>query len=264
MIGLEDVKDRVNRIIDMVRWQDALKASNRRSPEISHHMIFSGNPGTGKTTVARIMGEFFKSLKMLSKGHFVEVDRQGLVGGYIGQTAEKTMKVLQESLGGVLFIDEAYSLVGGSENDFGKEAISTLLKFMEDNRGNLIVIAAGYEKDMNAFVKSNPGLESRFKTKIAFPDYSNIECVRIFEELARSSSLVIENDEVSDRICEIVEKIRISRGETFANGRDVRNLFEAVIGHIATRSFGHQKNKSPEDIYTIKVEDIANALRELE
>lgn len=261
MIGLEDVKDRVNKIIDLVRWQNALKETKGKTPEISHHMIFTGNPGTGKTTVARIMGDFFKSLKLLSKGHFTEVDRQGLVGGYVGQTAEKTMKVLKEALGGVLFIDEAYSLVGGSDNDFGKEAINTLLKFMEDNRGNLIVIAAGYEADMDLFVQSNPGLESRFKTRIDFPDYTKKECLKIFEELARSFSLIIENDKTLVAISEKIESSRKLQPKNFANGRKVRNLFETIIGNVATRVYGEKGAEMDRDIYTIKFEDIESKVR---
>jgi len=172
LIGLNGIKKEVNNLINMVSVHKMRKEHGLKSVDMSLHMVFSGNPGTGKTTIARMMARIYRSLGVLSKGQLVEVDRSGLVAGYVGQTAQKTSKVIESALGGVLFIDEAYSLTSKSENDFGSEAIDTLLKAMEDNREDLVVIVAGYDGLMDEFIHSNPGLESRFNRYLHFDDYT--------------------------------------------------------------------------------------------
>jgi SpoVK/Ycf46/Vps4 family AAA+-type ATPase len=194
-----------------------------------------GNPGTGKTTVARIMGRIFKELGYLPSDHVVEADRETLVAGFIGQTAIKTKKVLEQALGGTLFIDEAYSLdvrhgVGGE--DFGREAIETLLKFMEDNRGRLVVVVAGYDAQMRGFLASNPGLRSRFTNIINFPDYSTSDCVQIFSGLARKQKLVLTDDAIA-KLPAVFDALR--NAPNWSNGRDVRTFLEFALRAQAGR-----------------------------
>ena len=181
LIGLASVKTEVETLTNFIKIQQTRAAKGLKTSAVSYHCVFTGNPGTGKTTVARILAKIYKKLGVVSKGHLVETDRAGLVAEYVGQTAVKTNKIIDSALDGVLFIDEAYSLISGSENDFGKEAIATLLKRMEDNRDRLIVILAGYTKNMKDFIDSNPGLQSRFNRYIEFPDYSADELLQIFE-----------------------------------------------------------------------------------
>ena len=180
-IGLDVVKDEVRSLINMVQVYKLRREHDLPTTDMSLHMVFTGNPGTGKTMMARMMARIYRSLGILSKGQLVEVDRSGLVAGYVGQTAIKTQKAIEKAMGGVLFIDEAYALNGKSENDFGQEAIDTVLKAMEDHRDDLVVIVAGYTDLMEKFIHSNPGLESRFNRFLLFPDYTTDEMMAIFK-----------------------------------------------------------------------------------
>ena len=226
-IGLEIIKEEVRSLINMVKVYKLRREHDLPTAELSLHMVFSGNPGTGKTMMARLMSRIYHSLGILSRGQLVEVDRSGLVAGYVGQTAIKTKKVIDKAMGGVLFIDEAYALNGKSENDFGQEAIDTILKAMEDHRDDLVVIVAGYTELMEDFVHSNPGLESRFNRFMFFPDYSVEEMMGIFDMRCKGSCYTLTEDArplVRDYIAE-----ESADQESFGNGRGVRNLFENIV-----------------------------------
>lgn len=234
LIGLEGIKREVNNLINMVTIHNLRKQNGLKTVDMSLHMVFSGNPGTGKTMIARLMARIYKSLGVLSKGHLVEVDRSGLVAGYIGQTATKTSEVIQKAMGGVLFIDEAYALSSGkSENDFGQEAIDTLLKAMEDNREDLVVIVAGYDGLMDEFIHSNPGLESRFNRYLHFDDYSVDEMMAILDlQLKKGQYELNEAAKVAAR--EYI--IDANTGSiAFGNARGVRNIFERLLVAQANR-----------------------------
>lgn len=229
LIGLEEVKQRVTDIVNLASINDERKRQGLSVPVMSLHMVFTGNPGTGKTTIARMLGDIFKSLGLLSKGHFTEIDRPGLVGGYLGQTAIKTTSVLESALGGILFIDEAYSLSPGLDGDqFGQEAIDTILSFMENNRDDLVVIVAGYTDEMNSFISSNPGLKSRFNTFINFADYSPEEMKKIFLSMAYKDKYIV-NGICDAGLDEIFSRLAARAGKGFGNGREVRNVYERTL-----------------------------------
>ena len=253
LVGLDSVKDEVQKFVGLVELQQIREARGLRSLKTSKHMVFTGNPGTGKTTVARILAAYFKKMGILSKGHLVEVDRSDLVAEYIGQTAVKTSKKVKEALGGILFIDEAYTLNKGGK-DFGQEAIDTILKAMEDHRDNLIVIVAGYSDLMNQFIESNPGLKSRFNKYIDFPDYNAIELVQIFEGLCQKFGYTI-TDEAQLLADEYIYAMEADKDDNFGNGRDVRNFFEKVVERLASRVTS-LSNPKDEDYVTIEKEDI--------
>ena len=236
MIGLDPVKDQVKRLRAKIIFDQKREASGASATKQSLHMVFTGNPGTGKTTVARIIGRIFKEMGLLDRPTVHEVTRGDLVAEYVGQTAPKTAEEIEKAIGGVLFIDEAYNLSpaeGG--RDFGSEAIDTLLREMENRRDKLVVIVAGYEAEMKRFVASNPGLQSRFKNTIHFPDYSPAEMYRIFEKIAEGDSFTISGD-ARALLRNYLAALYENRGAEFGNGRDVRNLFEDCTSNIALRT----------------------------
>lgn len=233
LIGLDGIKKEVNNLINMVTVHKMREEHGLKSVDMSLHMVFSGNPGTGKTTIARMMARIYRSLGVLSKGQLVEVDRSGLVAGYVGQTATKTSKVIESALGGVLFIDEAYSLNSKSENDFGSEAINTLLKAMEDNREDLVVIVAGYDGLMDTFIHSNPGLESRFNRYLHFDDYTVDEMLAILDMQLKKGQYTLD-EAAKTAVRDYIEASNTS-SIAFGNARGVRNIFEKLLVEQANR-----------------------------
>ena len=252
-IGLEDVKKEVETLINLVTIQKLRKENGLPVNELSLHMVFSGNPGTGKTMIARLMARIYKSLGILSKGQLVEVDRSGLVAGYVGQTAIKTGEVIEKALGGVLFIDEAYALTTRGGNDYGQEAVDTLLKAMEDHRDDLIVIVAGYIELMQEFVKSNPGLESRFNRFLHFPDYSIDEMMAIFDMRCSQNSYTLAED--AKPILRVLLKLKSLDVKGFGNARGVRNLFERAVTAQANR-LSTDPDITKEDLMLLTADDI--------
>ena len=252
--GLAQVKAQVLDWVDQIKVFQIRKERSMAVPDISYHMVFTGNPGTGKTTVARLMGQIYRSLGILQKGHLVEVDRADLVAGYVGQTAIKTREILEQAMGGVLFIDEAYSLAGKSGYDFGQEAIDTILKAMEDHRDNLVVIVAGYDDKMHEFIESNPGLRSRFKNFIHFDDYNGDELLHIFEKFCEKSQYIL-SDRAKTNLLEYLNECYEKRTQNFGNGRDVRNLFENVVARQSKR-VARDTSLSNREIATILPEDL--------
>jgi len=234
LVGLEQVKHDVQSLLNFIRICQLRTERGMKTPIVSYHLVFTGNPGTGKTTVARIIGELYHLMGILSKGQLIETDRSGLVAGYLGQTALKTQKVIQEALGGVLFIDEAYSLANAHHDSYGKEAIETLLKAMEDHRDELIVIVAGYDIPMHQFIESNPGLRSRFNKYFRFPDYSPSELTQIFRKFCQDNGYIL-SAEANTTLFSTFNKIHENKTEHFGNARTVRNLFEEVIANQANR-----------------------------
>ena len=259
-IGLETVKGEVNSLINWIEICKLRKENGLPTPELSLHMVFSGNPGTGKTMIARLMSRIYKSLGILSKGQLVEVDRSGLVAGYVGQTAIKTQEAVEKAKGGVLFIDEAYTLTSRGANDFGQEAVDTILKAMEDNRDDLVVIVAGYIELMEEFIHSNPGLESRFNRFIDFPDYTLREMTDIFLMRCGQSGYTLSDDAKEPLENILREKSRDVKG--FGNARGVRNLFEKAIAAQADRLSQSKEPLTKETLMLLTEDDLAAAAKD--
>jgi SpoVK/Ycf46/Vps4 family AAA+-type ATPase len=235
LIGLDAIKSEVRELTRFLRVQQQREHAGLPRTQVSLHTVFAGNPGTGKTSVARVLGEVFGALGVVTKGHLIEADRSALVAGYAGQTAERTNKIVDVALDGVLFIDEAYSLVSDTGDDpFGNEALQILLKRMEDNRDRLVVVLAGYPREMERLLATNPGLASRFQRTFDFPDYSVVELCRIFQTLCEKNDYVLP-PETRARLILGFDHLRQVRDEHFGNGRLVRNVFEHAIRRLANR-----------------------------
>lgn len=259
MIGLQEVKEEVAQIINLISLQKKAEELGEKQAPLSLHLVFYGNPGTGKTTVARLLARIYKALGVLSKGQLVEVDRGGLVGGYVGQTAIKTQEIIDKARGGILFIDEAYSLTHGKgESDFGQEAVDTILKAMEDHRDDFIVIVAGYPDLMKEFISSNPGLKSRFNQYINFEDYTPEQLRDIFRLQCSVQNLVLATG-CEEYLLSYFKELYEQRDENYANGREVRNYFEKVIRTRANRLSPILDSLTVEQFRTIALEDLEKA-----
>ena len=254
LVGIKEVKQEVKTMVNFLKVQKARKEAGLPANEVSLHMVFEGNPGTGKTTVARILGRVLGAMGVLDRGHLVETDRSGLVAEFVGQTATKTNKIIDEAIDGVLFIDEAYSLVGDAKDSFGAEAIQALLKRAEDDRDRLIVILAGYSDPMRRLLRTNPGLSSRFSRTFNFPDYAAQELCEIFEILATKNHYVVP-PEVRALLHDHLARELATRDEHFGNGRVARNIFETAMRSLANRVVDIP-DLTPELLTTLCAEDL--------
>jgi AAA+ superfamily predicted ATPase len=257
MVGLAQVKEEINRLTARLQVERRRREQGLPVTPMSLHMVFTGPPGVGKTVVARALGSIYAAVGMLRRGHVVEVDREGLIAGYIGQTATKTLAACRDALNGILFIDEAYSLITGGQGDFGQEAISTLLKFMEDNRDRIVVVVAGYPDKMRRFLESNPGLASRFTRRIDFPPYGDDELVEIFSRLTAQEQLVLPPG-FEPRVRPWIASAKTR--EDWGNARSMRTLVERVREAQATRI----ASDPDADLTTLTIDDIDHAVETME
>jgi hypothetical protein len=253
LVGLKAVKDEIARLTSLLQIQALRAERGMPTIETSHHLVFTGNPGTGKTTVARLLSQIYRAVGVVSKGHLVETDRSMLVAGFVGQTATKTAAVLQSALGGMLLIDEAYSLARGGADDFGREAIDTLVKFMEDNRDDIGIVAAGYPTEMQDFIDTNPGLKSRFTRTITFADYTDAELVTIFLSLGEKNHYSPTDDAIIKLHALLAAQ---PRDAGFGNARFIRNLFEDAVGRQAQRLTALE-DPTDEQLTTLIADDLA-------
>lgn len=258
LVGLAGVKKEVNTLINLLKIKKIRDERGYETANVSKHLVFLGNPGTGKTTVARLLSKIYKQLGALEKGQLVEVDRAGLVAGYVGQTALKTKEKIDEAMGGILFIDEAYTLAKGG-HDFGQEAIDTILKAMEDHRENFVVIVAGYPEPMEQFLESNPGLKSRFNKNIIFEDYTKEELLAIFKGFGKPYKMTLSED-AERMLTSYLEWLVEHKPENFANGREMRNLFEDTISNQANR-LAEDPDITDAELNTIETADFPEKVR---
>ncbi|VAX35350.1 Stage V sporulation protein K [hydrothermal vent metagenome] len=257
LTGLNSVKEEVKKLVSFLEIQKMREGHGLSVSAQTLHMVFTGAPGTGKTTVARIVAKIYKALGILKKGHLVETDRSGLVGQYVGHTDIKTTDVINAAMGGILFIDEAYSLYKKSGNDFGKEAIDTLVKRLEDDRGRLVVIVAGYKREMDDFINSNPGLRSRFNTYINFENFKSQELIDIFKRLCKNGDYVLTS-KAEIKLLKLFKKEIEKKSADFGNGRFVRNTFEKILRNQAMRLLAIKNDISKKDFIDLMEQDIIN------
>lgn len=259
LVGLASIKKDIHSLMNFIQITKLRQERGLNVPTISYHLVFTGNPGTGKTTVARLVAGLYHRIGILPKGQLVEVDRGQLVAGYTGQTAIKTMDVINRAMGGVLFIDEAYALVNDDQDSFGKEAVETILKAMEDHRDELVVIVAGYTELMHKFIESNPGFKSRFSKFFEFPDYTGEELMQIFDRFCESNGYSPE-DEAKEYLSKSLQEMYEARSRHFGNGRTVRNIFEKAIHAQADRLTKNKGDVSDTDLQKLTTSDIKEAV----
>ncbi|MBR1757961.1 MAG: AAA family ATPase [Lachnospiraceae bacterium] len=260
LVGLDTVKTDIHSMLNFIKVAKLREERGMKNPKISYHLVFTGNPGTGKTTIARLVAKIYKQMGLLPQGQLIEADRSSLVAGFVGQTAIKTKEVIDSAMGGVLFIDEAYALASEETDDaYGREAIETILKAMEDHRDQLVVIVAGYTELMQEFIDSNPGLKSRFNKYIFFPDYTGDEMYAIFERFCKTNGYTIE-EEAGKFLHDELNGMYESRGEDFGNARTVRNIFEKAISFQANR-IAALTEITDEHLAMLMLTDVAEAVK---
>lgn len=260
LVGLKEVKEEINSLINLIKVKKLRESYHMPTMDMTYHMVFTGNPGTGKTTVARLVAKIYRELGILSNGNLIETDRSGLIAGYVGQTAIKVKEVVEKAIGGVLFIDEAYSLTNGNiTNDFGSEAIDTIVKLMEDYRDDLVIIVAGYKEEMKQFLESNTGLLSRFNKFIEFPDYTNEELMDILQSMAEQSGVTLA-EEAKEYMKEEIASMSQEEFDRFGNARGVRNVFEKIMVNQANRIVLIE-NPTIEQLQQITKEDARQTVR---